>query len=208
LDTVTRSHAERVDLDQAAHRCRLPTRTASCVPIPSTIDGHERALLEGQLRLIVQEPKGTSLLLPGCFRGVGSLPHAGDIIDFNVSQMITMPRLHTISWGRRMNATSCGYVVASSEGPVWEMVPGRPVAFRLLCGTDRRWRPPAIAACRSGPPAIGRAYPAPTLTPADHDERSPRPDVDGRKRFRHAEELTARIPAEHLARIWRGRGSW
>jgi quercetin dioxygenase-like cupin family protein len=26
-----------------------------------------------------------------------------------------------------------GCIVTSSEGPVWDMVPGRPVAFRLLC---------------------------------------------------------------------------
>jgi len=32
-----------------------------------------------------------------------------------------------------MTTTSSGYVVAPSEGPVWDMLPGRPVAFKLLC---------------------------------------------------------------------------
>jgi quercetin dioxygenase-like cupin family protein len=32
-----------------------------------------------------------------------------------------------------MTTTSNGYVVASSEGPVWDMVPGRPVSLKLLC---------------------------------------------------------------------------
>jgi quercetin dioxygenase-like cupin family protein len=32
-----------------------------------------------------------------------------------------------------MTATSSGYVVGSSEGSVWDMLPGRPVAFKLLC---------------------------------------------------------------------------
>jgi hypothetical protein len=32
-----------------------------------------------------------------------------------------------------MTTTAAGYIVQSSQGPIWEMLPGRPVAFKLLC---------------------------------------------------------------------------